>query len=615
MFSASPERSRLSARTIFFMAAFALLLTLLLGAPLSSGRLFFVDDHVLPAARDFFARHGGNVFSAFFDTLAQTEIAHLFSASRYRPVYQILTISGAVILGPNAGAWFALNAALLFTGLLFWGLALKRFFSLPVALLAMTSLCCLSFHPDLWPRLGPSERYAFTFFMIFFFALTRADKGAGAWFVCCLTALLAAGSKENFLCLLLPLTIACAYRLAKGKSRTSTILFYLLALAGCAPVAFVVLKIMLFTGHDLYLESRDTPGLLRSMALYVKTYSMYIFSASFLLCFYALGLAKKEGDLSWEKQVRQCLYVLAVLFVIAIANFIFYKGSIRQFPRYQFPFTVMALLAVLCAGYALKPWLERCLRPRRKLTLLLYAALLTGCCVLIQFRNVPRIQAQISRTQAFQNCLDESRAYQKIYVINGNSITLSFEPYGAMRSYADAGLAPPVHYFPLYAESSSALEEQLEQQMRSITDKAPPAVIDSSVYLINFDQWQARAIEHSADLRPAASLLTAPHIGPEKNGDLRLKKDSILFFPVDDPGITALELEGDFAFLDSWQCRLNAMETNISEKNGRLVIAVGQEHQNAMPRHEQVYELAFSCRQEQNCAQMPLFFRQARIVR
>ena len=581
--------------------------TLLLCHPLIHGELFFVDDHELVKFTTSFNEHTGSWFSFLFSELMQTEVGQFLQILRFRPALYILNITGATILGYNPGYWFALNAVMLYAGLVFFGLTLKKYFSLPVVILSIAILCAFPFHMDLWPRLGPSERYAFLFVMLFMYALARSNENFWAWIMCCLSFMLALGVKENFICLLLPLALAGWIRIRDKQATFATIIAFVLVLAFCIPFVIVLLSV-LSQGSDIYQGTRSTGGLFSILSKYFIQLHFFVFilcaSLLYLLC-------KNHTKLSLSlSTLKHSYYCLGVLFVLSLANFVFYNGTIAHKTRYAFPFHFFSFLAFLCVLYTTQPLLARYAHARKSIIYAILALTIGTLIIFTQIRTIPAIKTFIKNTQTFKELIDMSLCYDKAYVINVNGAINAYEPYVAMGHFAKAGLSIPFSYFPIFGENKDPLSQSVEKTLRKMISKDPVATIDASTILLTFNGGISRKIEHGFSKIPASALLANPYIN---SGIIR--RSTTIFFPVDNPSdAKEIILRGSFDNFEVWQCNLNKINVTPDIQSGVLVIPISEKAKESMPTHDQLFELELLCLTDKGCSDKRLYLDEAEVV-
>ena len=525
----------------------------------------------------------------------------------------MLNIVGSTFFGYTPGYWFALNALMLYAGLVFFALALNRYFSWQIVLFAIAAVCAFRFHVDLWPRLGPSERYGFLFGMLFMYGLTKAHKNFGAWLVCCVSFMVALGVKENFLCLLLPLAISGWMRVRARQNVLGTLFTSALVLLYSAPFVIVLVSV-LTRGSDVYLASRGVGGLFMVLLQYFGSVHFFIF----LLC--AIGLS-----LLYQYRQKLCLSsgvlnqsacCLAVMFILSLTNFLFYNGKIAPEARYAFPFHVFSLLAVLTLVYASQPLWEKYTHTRKKW---LYAVLVASIGVLVvltQVHTVSKIQKSIDNTKVFKQHLNETFLYEKTYIINVDEVIDTYEPYFSLKFFAKAGLSTPVMYFPIFGKNEDTLQRRLEEEIRRASADEPPSAIDASTLLLDFYEGVSKKIEHGFTKMPAGALLTRPRMNKGKTPDGKsLRKTTTVFFPVDNvQEAKEIRIRGSFDNFDVWQSKLNAIEVSPAIHDGTLIISIPDEAKKSMPNHHQLFELEFLCLQKKICSKKRLYITEAAVT-
>ena len=600
----------LSVSVLLAVSAF---FTLFLCYPTVRGELGFADDAQFIYFTTLLSEYDGSWFSFLVSELMQSEVGRFPDTTRFRPVYYFLNILGSTFFGYTPGYWFALNALMLYAGLIFFALALNRYFSWQIVILAIAVICAFRFHVDLWSRLGPSERYGFLFGMLFMYGLTKAHKNFWAWLVCCVSFMMALGVKENFLCLLLPLAISGWVRIRARQNVLGTLFTAALVLLYSTPFVIVLVSV-LTRGSDVYLASRGFGGLFLVLLQYFGTVHFFIF----LLC--AIGLS-----LLYQYRQKLCLSLsvlnqsaccLAVLCILSLTNFLFYKGNIAPEARYAFPFHVFSLLAVLTFAYASQPLWEKYTHTRKKLACVALVVSIGVLGILTQIHSASRIQKSIDNTRVFKQHLNETFLYKNTYIINVDEVIETYEAYFSLKFFAKAGLSAPVRYFSVFGKNEDALQRHLEEDIRRASADEPPSTIDASTLLLDFYEGVSKKIEHGFTKMPAGALLTRPRMNKGKTPDGKsLRKTTTIFFPVENPHeAKEIRIRGSFDNFEVWQSKLNAIEVAPAILDGTLVIPISDEAKNSMPSHHQLFELELVCLQKKICSKKRLYITEAEVT-
>ncbi|WP_308621115.1 hypothetical protein [uncultured Desulfovibrio sp.] len=423
--------------------------------PLRGAWFWLIDDTEHLGSIAIF-RQNSSFWDAFLERIKLTELSDLNnSISRFRPVYYLLRILQAGLFGMDPNPYFFFNALLLAGGLFALGMAARRFFSWPLVFALLLATLSLGFNRDLWCRLGPSEREAFCFSMLFICAVAYQKK-PWAWPLACISAALAIGAKENFLCLLLPLAF-----LATGVRKKRSLLWLLIPAAMAIPVGYVMFRALFLVRHDTYFATLDLHAFL--------TPFLHIRVAAFVVCIFCLAgiilapkFYRKDANVSPEIH-KQSVCWAVIIIILMFFNIIFYRQHLGWSIRYGFPFYFLALPLVLILAYNIK----YCMTKK-------HYALLTAVCTILTcivcFPSMIKLyennKSQAVRTRSVKMVFEKAKEYRGILLINPRQMLESFEPFPALISFRDAGMSEGfegvVRYYPLFQTPENQFYFQLE---------------------------------------------------------------------------------------------------------------------------------------------------------
>ena len=350
----------------FIIVVVSVVITFLLVRENLDARWGIVDDHEI---RLFLGEDHQARLGEFGPLLMSTEIGRIGgTATRFRPSYYSMRIAETIAWGDSPKLWYIARMAMMALSVgLFWQ-ALAWWCRLPAAGLFVLYCLTLSCWGDIWCRLGPSETYCvpgtalFTFAMAGLWRRLKAPRPVGRWsdvgwwVAATVGAMVAMGSKESFVLLLLPAwVVAGALIRARRMSLPSMLLVGLMSAYGLL-IAVVTVVILNRTGRDVYEQTVGTGRLaLSGQAIAYVFRQATRWHAGALPVIAALLLV-------WRARWRQFLRPLIVLGVQAlcllallVTQFVLYNGDWPPMARrYGFP----GLLAgpLLWAAWAACVW-------------------------------------------------------------------------------------------------------------------------------------------------------------------------------------------------------------------------------------------------------------------
>ena len=348
------------------------LLTCVLLGPLLHAKWQGIDDHEI---MKFLGQDRKAHITELVALLSDTEVARLGSFGRYRPSYYIARALEAVAWGDSPRLWylsrmvmFAISAALA------WDLLARRLGVLAAGLVVLY-LLTFRFWGDIWCGLGPAEQYAVlgtAMYAYGVFGLTRAaranrglrTRGATAYWMLLVVpgALLAMGSKENFLFLLIPTWAVTVWLGVRHRLDRA-------ALLGCALITayglFIGVAVAIAVGsagRDVYLNPVGIGYRLALVPSGINRALVGIRWTDRLATAAAGGAAACLAVVAWrQRHARRAaaatVLVLVCLLLLNLSQFVFYCGQLPEHSRYAFP----ALL--VWPGY----WLALCVMDLRLL--------------------------------------------------------------------------------------------------------------------------------------------------------------------------------------------------------------------------------------------------------
>ena len=169
--------------------------------------------------------------------LTQTEVGQYAESTRFRPTYYVLRLLETSAFGIDSTSWYfsriimvALTCLFLTLGLLILLSIRNVFVDLFFGAWFTLTILGLSAWQGIIARLGPSEIYLVLGISIFFYSATLLMKNPSStklWVLCCLSVLIAAGSKENGALFIAPFMLLGGYvSYSSAKKRTVLWLYF-----------------------------------------------------------------------------------------------------------------------------------------------------------------------------------------------------------------------------------------------------------------------------------------------------------------------------------------------------------------------------------------------------
>lgn len=194
----------------------------------------------------------------FVTTLAQTEVGRIGSTTRFRPVYYLLRVGERMVWPPSPRWYYAARTVMFAVALSLsaWALFASLGTVLGAGIFAMVSTAW--FWRDIWAHGGPAEQYGFlgtsllAVSCVVAWSEPRLTHARTVGLVAVAGTVLAMGSKENFLILVVPSALLLL-RIAKTPP-DRYFAFGLLAIVVCCAASIVaaILPGLQRAGTDMY---------------------------------------------------------------------------------------------------------------------------------------------------------------------------------------------------------------------------------------------------------------------------------------------------------------------------------------------------------------------------
>ena len=297
--------------------------------------------------------------------------------TRYRPAYYTLYLGQAAVWGKDARPWFVARLLVFaFSCALGFDL-LRRWLGMVAGAAALAAFAALWMWPEIVIKLGSGETYAAPACLLFAWTAVHilespvANRPGGksldgkssggkstgratglAWLGLTAAALVAIGSKENFVVLAPLALLVAAVEWWRGDLRWPAVVGCLVVCAAAATVAGVVAAgIATSGGRDVYQRPVGLAGLVAAgdaAALRtLRKLAVYGLPLAALATGAAVGWLRLLKSPA-ESRRRSLLLVAFVLLMLALSQVLFYRGEVFKKCRYDLPF--VPIVGVLSIG-------------------------------------------------------------------------------------------------------------------------------------------------------------------------------------------------------------------------------------------------------------------------
>jgi hypothetical protein len=422
--------------------------------PVFDGQWSLVDDHW---AMHYVAKIKRQSLSFWYilPLTLDSEVGEFGNYPRYRPSYHFLYVTEALLWGDDASLWWRARCgvfSVLFASL--WWLV-SRWVNLVPAFVFTAWLFLPGYWVAIWGRLGPGEIYAGLGLAIFIFGaakwyegLRRSEAGGESlWLPCALVtlgAVIAAGSKENFVFLLVPVFILTAWSWLCRRGRAAAMTCFLVSGAYSALVAGSILIYLVKNKTDVY--NREVTSTKVAALLWQEISRLMPLvggMAAVIIGVCVLGAVLRRGEAkSFLRTGLTFGSTLLLLLLLHISQFVFYSGNYPTNMRYDFPGAFVAPFCWL-AGYL---FLSRCLLlvgvPRVVDRLVVVGVTLILASTIHQsgYRHFTNCMGRTRKqTTAFTNRIAQTAGkcmkYPQLPILFDSYSVLDFEKIGSIRRF------------------------------------------------------------------------------------------------------------------------------------------------------------------------------------
>ena len=321
---------------------------MLIGVQLNAG-FWIIDDHELITYYHVLEKNQVHPILEVPVTLFKgTEVGLYGIFPRYRPTYFGLRLTELAIWGLNPQMWY-LTRVVMFAVFIaaMWSVFTRTLGGVLGSLIAIYMLT-YQYLGAVWACLGPGEQYASVGFALFLLGcssvyekLCQSNTGKIDREVVLLWigSFLAMGSKENFLILVLPLSLILVFAVHKRRIGPAGILLIISALVYAVLIAGAVGLALSKTGSDIYGNSSGVWSRLIVAMAGSRKFLWPVLIPAALVILGGLLLGRKYGSEVLRSYWRSVLLAGALgvaLMLMILWEFTFYNGKWPTGGRYRF---------------------------------------------------------------------------------------------------------------------------------------------------------------------------------------------------------------------------------------------------------------------------------------
>jgi len=311
-----------------------------------------VDDHQILT----FIDHAARGFRDFFHLFRFSEIVHFGMSNRYRPGYYTLYIFESLLWGPNPFLWYLSRLFMAAVFIFACTYVIGQAYGLGSGVLFVFLVFSYPYWTDIWSRLGPGESYCafgLALFAITFERLWNLNHAAWYWsFLLALAVFIAAGAKENFVLLLIPvLVLAYGMKVRRKLSRhaLAAITFSVLY------ITLIVLELVIAfaeAGTDFYANpvSLSSRAATLISAARIPAFIFAVCSAVSATTILSVFRVHPRLDPSLRSRILQIAWISFATLLLLLSQTVFYNGEWPTGMRYDFPgmlATPLLMIAIL----------------------------------------------------------------------------------------------------------------------------------------------------------------------------------------------------------------------------------------------------------------------------
>ncbi len=453
--------------------ALGLLVAMILLGPQHHADFWAIDDHELiefytgaspdrPALRPLSGADNTATLSDLPSELMSTEVGAPGVSLRYRPVYYALRLLEVDLWGGNPADYYRVRTVMfgvLLASILWVGwVAVGPLGAVLMVLFALN----LRMWGDVWCRLGTSEQYAAVGLALFLIgfghqirSFFRRDRASwtGSAMLLGLGLIMAAGSKENFVFMAVPVFLIGAYGLYHRRIAAWAAGFVALSLAFTSFIALAIARAAGRAGADVYGNAVSVTSRAQAPIVFLRQFAKggkfdalspfhtvvaigaslaVLVALAGLLCVVYLWLRP-----SARARVRRGLGFVVAINLLAVVwalwEVIFYGGNWPSGTHYDFP-GLLILLVFAGSVAAIASLLLGPGRLRSGLSVLGFVGLLAyqACYIGFDFPLIQAAEHNVLRTRQFsgdlQRIVDQSALHPDWPIIVEAAVAWDYEP-------------------------------------------------------------------------------------------------------------------------------------------------------------------------------------------
>jgi hypothetical protein len=332
----------------------------LLGVQLKAD-LWIIDDHALIGYAQLLGRDRGPAAAVLRvpGVLAgHPEFGQWGVGKRYRPVFVGYRVLGVALWGLNPHAWYVASTLMFAAFLTGMAWVLDRLTGGVIAALMLAYLLTHEYWGDVWGRLAPSEQYASVGVGLFlvgsYLAVERLRAPLGglgaAAYLLAVGSMIAMGSKENFIIMMVPLILLTTYAGYRGRLELRTALPLGLAIVSGVVMAGAI-AVALKSGTDAYGHSAGLGYRLAIALGAVWGLGLRVGLAALVAVPVLLGvgvairrLRGPQGAHAYRRHLGLAAMIGALVLLLLVWEYTFYNGQWPTGTRYDFPGRTLEVL-------------------------------------------------------------------------------------------------------------------------------------------------------------------------------------------------------------------------------------------------------------------------------
>jgi hypothetical protein len=298
----------------------------------------------------------------------ETEVGHWGQTSRYRPSYYFLRILETTVFETHAKLWFASRLAMLCVTALALSATVvevtatrSRSVKFSIGISTVFVILSIKSFPEIIFRLGIAETYLVLAFAVFLFSFTKLIQNSASrffWNLILLSLVVAIGSKENGVALVIPFLYLLVVQLKTyPQVRKARIFQGFTAVVFACLVIVNSLKNIAEVGTDVYGSQRGLRASLSLLQQFSENSSTRI-SSLVLILIMSLTVINYSVARRFKSTTKAALFMSILLYLLLATEFVFYQGSFGEL-RYQLitelssNLLVFILIAVVLSTFSL----------------------------------------------------------------------------------------------------------------------------------------------------------------------------------------------------------------------------------------------------------------------